>query len=119
MEEFLGRPLEPWEIVHHKDGDTLNNDIENLAVTNYGDHTSEHHKGSRRDADARRSVEAFAHIRHELERYRKLNTELHAALTQLVAEFDKRATVFPASTEDAIEVARAALAKARGEEPPR
>ena len=41
--------------------------------------------------------------------------ELFVALTQLVAEFNKRATVFPASTEEAIEVAHAALARARGE----
>lgn len=32
MERILGRPLEPGEIVHHKDGNLLNNDPENLEL---------------------------------------------------------------------------------------
>jgi len=32
MEQQLGRYLEDWEIVHHKDGDRLNNCIENLEL---------------------------------------------------------------------------------------
>lgn len=31
-EEFLGRPLLPGEIVHHRDGDSTNNDPRNLLV---------------------------------------------------------------------------------------
>lgn len=31
-EEFLGRPLLPGEIVHHRDGDSTNNDRRNLLV---------------------------------------------------------------------------------------
>lgn len=31
-EEFLGRPLLPGEIVHHRDGDSTNNTRENLLV---------------------------------------------------------------------------------------
>ena len=32
MEAHLGRSLEPHEVVHHRDGDRLNNDLSNLAV---------------------------------------------------------------------------------------
>lgn len=38
MEEKLGRKLEPWEIVHHIDGNKLNNSPENLELTNRSDH---------------------------------------------------------------------------------
>ncbi|MDL2343016.1 HNH endonuclease [Deinococcus sp. MIMF12] len=32
VEEHLGRPLLPGEIVHHRDGDSTNNALENLIV---------------------------------------------------------------------------------------
>lgn len=42
MEKKLGRYLEPHEVVHHKDGDKLNNDPENLELTTLAEHTGEH-----------------------------------------------------------------------------
>ena len=44
MEEKLGRRLTPDEVVHHKDGNKLNNDISNLEVMSRGDHSRLHRK---------------------------------------------------------------------------
>jgi hypothetical protein len=38
MEEVLGRPLTSEEIVHHRDGNKLNNDPTNLAVVSRSEH---------------------------------------------------------------------------------
>ena len=85
MEAHLGRKLEPWELVHHKDEDTGNNAIENLEVRQFGEHTAEHHLGGRKGLEARRSMEAFALMREELKRERILKADLLSALQAMVA----------------------------------
>ena len=42
MEQKLGRPLEPYEDVHHIDGNKLNNSLSNLEVILHGDHQRLH-----------------------------------------------------------------------------
>ena len=42
MEKYLGRELSPNEIVHHIDGNKLNNDISNLVLTNRASHLKIH-----------------------------------------------------------------------------
>lgn len=43
MEQILGRPLRPGEIVHHKDGNILNNDPENLELLpSQSEHARQH-----------------------------------------------------------------------------
>src|SRR4051794_14371163 len=42
MEEALGRPLSPKEIVHHKNEDTLDDRLENLEVKAQGRHARDH-----------------------------------------------------------------------------
>ena len=42
MEQHLGRKLDRLEIVHHKDGDSLNNNIENLEIVDHSTHAIKH-----------------------------------------------------------------------------
>lgn len=42
MEQYLGRKLRPDEIVHHIDGNKLNNNIENLKIMTRGEHSKLH-----------------------------------------------------------------------------
>lgn len=45
MEQFLGRKLDRYEVVHHKNGDKRDNRIENLEVMPLAEHTRKHLKG--------------------------------------------------------------------------
>lgn len=44
MEQMIGRPLGDNEHVHHIDGDSLNNDPENLQLITASEHASLHHR---------------------------------------------------------------------------
>jgi hypothetical protein len=44
-EQILGRPLKKHEVVHHEDGNKLNNDPENLVVTTQAEHMKQHGLG--------------------------------------------------------------------------
>lgn len=80
MGHHLGRKLEPDEIVHHKNGDTLDNNLENLEVTTHALHMAEHHKGSWRDRQTKQTLAVLARYRQDLAHLRLVNEELVAAL---------------------------------------
>lgn len=115
MEAHLGRELQPWELVHHRDGDTENNALENLELMEFGAHTATHHSGSRRDQDARRSMEAFGLMRETLKKERAIGAELLAALGKMLARWDALSVEDLGPGCRAIaDTARAAIAKAKG-----
>jgi len=53
-------------------------------VTTWGEHTAEHHTGSRKSLQARKTMEAFANLREELFRERALKADLLAALQEAI-----------------------------------
>lgn len=56
MQEHLGRKLERWEVVHHKDGNKRNNDIDNLELMHISKHSREHMKGNRLSKSTREKL---------------------------------------------------------------
>lgn len=53
MSSYLGRPLEPGELVHHKDEDKQDCRIENLDLTERPEHARHHIIGRHRDVRGR------------------------------------------------------------------
>ena len=117
MEAHLGRRLEPWELVHHRNGNTADNRLENLEIQNWAQHTADHSKGRRKSADARRAMEAFALLREELRHQRRITADLLAALRDLFSADMAHVLMGDGKPDQirALEAARAAIRKAEGE----
>ena len=48
MSDYIGRPLDDSEMVHHINGDKTDNRIENLQLMSWSEHNKLHHTGSKR-----------------------------------------------------------------------
>lgn len=117
MEQNLGRKLEPWEHVHHKDGDKTNNQVENLAVITAEEHNREH-AGLQRSDSAKRTMAIYREMRMEIERFRSVNSEMLEALKKIV-EFTIAHTSLDCTSEKCVcgyTAAVRAIAKAEGRE---
>lgn len=56
MEQYLGRKLERWEVVHHKDGDKSNNSIKNLEVLSLSKHSKLHRVGKKLSLETKKKI---------------------------------------------------------------
>lgn len=90
IERHLGRKLLPTEIVHHRNGDTADNRLDNLEVMNGGDHMRHHHKGERRPDMAKQRMSRAARDRETISRLTSTNAELLEALVNMVQWHGKR-----------------------------
>jgi hypothetical protein len=63
MEEHLGRELDTDELVHHLNGDKLDNRIENLQIISRSEHCTLHHSGEN-NVNAKLNADKVREIRH-------------------------------------------------------
>lgn len=84
MEQYLGRKLDPWEIIHHKDNNPANNNVENLSLTTYDQHTIGHHVGKHRPEATKKAMAVFAQMREEIHHLRRVKDTLGEQKTDLL-----------------------------------
>jgi hypothetical protein len=93
MEQHLGRKLESTEVVHHKNGNTLDNRIENLEVMKFGVHSKYHTQGVQRTDIAKLRMVRAARMRGEIIRLRNENARLSRRIAELSEALTQKDTL--------------------------
>lgn len=84
MEQHLGRLLEPWESVHHKNANTQDNRLENLELMTISEHNLIHKTGAKRNENIKEMQSMFKRLHQEIIDLRGHKAELYEALTSLL-----------------------------------